>query len=72
MKREPVITAAVVVALIEALIVGAVAFGWDITGEQQASLMGIVIAAAAMTAGMVVPVVGAVWARKRVSPWPAE
>ncbi len=64
MKREPVITAAVVVALIEALIVGAVAFGWDITPDQQVSLMGIVLAAAAVIA----PIVAAVWARSRVTP----
>ena len=64
MKREPVIIAAAVVALIEATIIAAVAFGWGINPDQQAALMGVIIAAAAVIA----PLVGAIWARSKVTP----
>ena len=66
-KREPVIRGALVVALIETLIVAAVAFGLPISGEQQAALMGVVL-----TAAPVVPLVVALWQRSKVAPYPPE
>lgn len=67
MKREPVIAAAAVVAVIEAAIVMSVQLGWlDLTDPQLASVMTFVVALVAILA----PLAGALVARRHTSPWP--
>ena len=60
MKREPVVTAAGVSAVITAAIALLVAFGVHVTANQSAAIVGFV--------GVVAPLVLAVVARARVTP----
>lgn len=60
MTNEPVAIIAAIVGLIEAVIALLPLFGVALTVEQQAALMGVVVAAGS--------VVSAVWARSLVTP----
>ena len=60
MTNEPVAIIAAIVGLIEAIIALLPLFGVALTVEQQAALMGVVVAAGS--------VVSAVWARSLVTP----
>ena len=63
--NEPVVLAGAIVALVEAMIVMSVALGWLRLDESQlASIMGMVVALAAV----VTPIVASVWARSKVYP----
>ena len=65
LKHEPVLAAAGVVALVEALIVMAVLLGWlDLSTEQTAAVMTFVAALIAVCA----PLAGAFVARRKVFP----
>lgn len=69
MRREPVIAAAAIVAVLEAAIVMAVQLDWlQLTDPQLASVMTFVVATVAILA----PLVGALVARRHTSPWPPQ
>jgi hypothetical protein len=69
MKNEPVMLAGAVVALVEAAIVMSVALGWlKLDDAQLASIMGTVVALAAV----ITPLIGGVWARSKVRPLSKE
>lgn len=60
MKSEPVITIAGVQACVAAVLSLLVAFGVDITQEQQVAVLGV--------AATVLPVLFAIWTRSKVTP----
>ena len=68
MKREPVAIAALIVAVLEMLIMMALTMGWiSWDSEQIASFNNFVVALMALLVA-VVPLVGAYFARARVTP----
>jgi hypothetical protein len=60
MTREPLVTAATVTALVTAVIGLVVAFGIDLSTEQQTAILGVVAVAA--------PLVVALFSRSKVTP----
>lgn len=60
MKNEPVITVASITALVAALIALLIAFGVNLSDQQQAAIMGVV--------AVVGPLVAAFIARRKVTP----
>jgi hypothetical protein len=62
-KREPLRTVSAVVSIVGALLSLAVAFGLDLTKDQQAAILGV--------ATVVAPVVIALVVRPRVTPVPS-
>ena len=68
MKREPVAIAALVVAMLETFIFMALTMGWiSWDGNQVASFNNFIVAVAALLV-VVVPLVGAYFARAKVTP----
>ena len=68
MKREPVAIAALVVAVLEMFIMMALTMGWlSWDGNQVASFNNFIVAVAALLV-VVVPLVGAYFARAKVTP----
>lgn len=61
LDREPVALGGAVVALVNALIAAALAFGWVATTEQAAAINAVAVALVAVVTG---------WQRSRVSPVP--
>lgn len=59
-KNEPVLSAGVVTGIVSALIVLLTTFGVDITQEQQAAIMGVLV--------LIVPIAIAFWPRSKVTP----
>ena len=60
MTREPLITVATITAAVSAVLALLVAFGIDLTGEQQTAILGVVAVAAPLVVGVV--------ARRKVTP----
>jgi hypothetical protein len=60
MTREPLVTAATITALVTALIGLLVAFGVDLTDDQQTAVLGVV--------AVVAPLVVALFTRSKVTP----
>lgn len=60
MKREPLVTVATVTGIAAAVVALVVAFGLDLTDDQQAAILGFV--------GVVAPLVVALVVRPRVTP----
>jgi hypothetical protein len=64
-KSEPVLVAGSIVGLVEAVIVMCVAMGWLRVDETQlATILAVVVA----TSAALTPLVGAIWARSKVTP----
>ncbi|MDN4174747.1 hypothetical protein QWY28_17430 [Nocardioides sp. SOB77] len=60
MNREPALTVGTVTAAVTAVLALLVAFGLDLTSEQQAAILGVV--------GVLAPIVATVITRTKVSP----
>ena len=60
MDREPLITAGAITGAVTAVIALVVAFGVDVTEDQQAAILGVV--------AVIAPAVVALWSRRKVTP----
>lgn len=60
MKREPVLTVASITALVSAIVALLVAFGLDLTGDQEKAILGV--------AAIVAPILVGLFSRPKVTP----
>ena len=62
MTKEPVLAAATIVSLVGSVVALLIAFGVDLTSQQQAAIVGLT--------NVVAPLVAALFVRAKVSPTP--